>query len=203
MKEILFLGDSITDCDHSFDPEDLGHGYVRMIAEYFSAQSSDVHIHNRGMDGLTVNALKRLWNLCCSNIKPDFITILIGINDIAVMKNTGKDPKLALLEFESQYNALIHQIKSQSDCPILLMEPFIFPYPAMFTSWESDVKAMNRIIQRIAIQHNLAFLPLWNALSDVASITGYDAVTLDGIHLTNTGHQILANLWMDVQSLYM
>lgn len=193
MREILFLGDSITDCDHSFDPENLGTGYVRMIAEYFSAQKAEVQIHNMGIDGLTVNSLKRLWNLCCKDLKPDFITILIGINDIAVMKNTDKDPELALLEFECQYESLIRQIRSQTNCPILLMEPFVFPHPAMFLSWEADVQLMSKIIQKLAVKYDLSFLPLWDALSNAALENGYDAVTLDGVHLTKLGHQMIAD----------
>ena len=31
MKTLLFLGDSITDCNHYFDPENLGYGYVREV----------------------------------------------------------------------------------------------------------------------------------------------------------------------------
>ena len=53
MKTLLFLGDSITDCGHSFDPENLGNGYVRIIAENFSVQKDDVKILNKGIDGFT------------------------------------------------------------------------------------------------------------------------------------------------------
>ena len=32
MKQYLFLGDSITDADHLFDPANLGYGYVSLLA---------------------------------------------------------------------------------------------------------------------------------------------------------------------------
>ncbi len=71
MKDFLFLGDSITDCGHSFDPENLGNGYVRIIANYFKSQCQGKNIQNMGVDGFTVTALKRLWNQCCHDIRPN------------------------------------------------------------------------------------------------------------------------------------
>lgn len=196
MKHFLFLGDSITDCGHSFDPENLGNGYVRMIHGYFREQHEPVHLENMGVDGFTIPAVNRLWNLFCSDSNPDLITLLVGINDLAVAKNTGKDTELAMLEFQHQYESLIRQIQKETTCPILLMEPFIFPWPAMFASWEEDVKKMNTIIAEIAGKYHLQYLPLWEPLSNAASKYGYDAITLDGVHLTNMGHQIIADLWI-------
>ena len=116
MKEFLFLGDSITDCDNSFDSEGLGNGYVRLISQHFSNQSIPAHIHNMGVDGYTISSAKRLWNMLCKNMKPTTITILVGINDIAVMKSNGIPIALGLSNFISNYEALIHDIRSQTAC---------------------------------------------------------------------------------------
>ena len=37
MKRLVFIGDSITDCDRLWDerPEGLGFGFVRMIYDWF------------------------------------------------------------------------------------------------------------------------------------------------------------------------
>lgn len=195
MKKLLFLGDSITDCEHSFDTENLGDGYVRMIAK--ELESNKVTVKNMGMNGFTISALKRLWNIQCTTINPDFITILIGINDIAVVKNTGKDYALALLEFEKNYEILLKQIQIETKCPILLMEPFIFPHPAVFSTWIPKVRKMNEIIQKMAVTHGVGFLPLWDKLNKAVQTHGYHAITLDGVHLTSQGHRIIAGLWLD------
>ncbi|MBR5488179.1 MAG: lipase, partial [Firmicutes bacterium] len=81
MKNLLFLGDSITDCNHYFDPDNLGYGYVRMISYKLKTPDKNYQVFNKGNDGFTVSALRRLWKRSCLNLKPDFITILIGIND--------------------------------------------------------------------------------------------------------------------------
>lgn len=228
MKKFLFLGDSITDCYHSFDTDNLGEGYVRMIAETLGYGFGKAIVRNLGYDGFTMPALKRLWNRISDQIRhtylnsvnnsgsilqpasgsglnssglsacsPDFITILIGINDVGIIKNTGTDPVFALEEFKIGYKTLIEQIKETCSCPILLMEPFIFPHPAEYAAWEPELHKMNDIIKVIAETYHIGYLPLWDRLSDAAQKHGFHAITIDGIHLTSQGHRILADAWLD------
>lgn len=192
MKRFVFLGDSITDCYHSFDPDNLGEGYVRMI---HGKLNSDYETINCGFDGFTMPALRRLWKRDGGALKPDFLTILIGINDIGVIQNTGRDPEFALAEFRMQYQLLIEEIRSSYSCPILLMEPFIFPYPEKYKLWNKDLMVMNQMISDIAQKYQLEFLPLWENLLRAAHLSGYETITTDGIHLTETSHEILANEW--------
>ena len=196
MKTLLFLGDSITDCNHYFDPENLGYGYVRMIEKQINTPDKNYQVQNFGNDGFTVPALRRLWQRKGLNLKPDFITILIGINDLAVIKNTGITPSVGLAQFCEQYQALIEDIRIMTDCPILLMEPFIFPHPAEYASWEPELHQMNKLIRQLAFDNGLFFLPLWEDLLSTAQKEGVSEITTHGIHLTAEGHKILAGQWI-------
>lgn len=197
MKQFLFLGDSITDCGHAFDYEDLGEGYVRMIWNAFHLNNQRALVLNRGTDGFTVKNVKRLWNMSREKYKPDAINILIGINDIAVMKNAGLDAEEAFSNFEKTYDELLSQIRETCDCPITLMEPFIFPHPAEFLNWMDDVRKMSDIVKNLAEKHNLTFLPLWDQLLKAAEEHGYNRITIDGIHLTKHGQKIIAETWLN------
>lgn len=197
MKTMLFLGDSITDCNHYFDPENLGYGYVHMIADKINTPDKNYQVRNYGNDGFTVLAVRRLWKRSCLNLQPDFITILIGINDLAVIKNTGITLSVGLAEFRDQYQELIEDIRTVTDSPILLMEPFIFPHPAEYTLWEPELHKMSALIRNFANRNNLMFLPLWDKLRSAAEVEGYSAITTDGIHLTSYGHQIIARQWLE------
>ena len=198
MKTLLFLGDSITDCNHYFDPENLGYGYVRMIQSHLTQNTPDKNyqVQNFGNDGFTVTALRRLWKRRCLNLKPDFITILIGINDLAVIKNTGITPSVGLTQFREQYQALIEDIRMMMDCPILLMEPFIFPLPAEYALWEPELHKMSEIIQQLADTNHVEFLPLWEDLLSTAKKEGFSEITTDGIHLTASGHKMITDHWL-------
>lgn len=197
MKQLLFLGDSITDCNHYFDPENLGHGYVRMISEQINTPDKNYQVRNMGNDGFTVPALRRLWKRSCLHLQPDFITILIGINDLAAIKNTGITPSVGLSHFREEYQALLEEIRIITDCPILLMEPFIFPHPAEYLLWKEDLKTMNDIIKELADANGLSWLSLWDSLTLASKENGLSAMTTDGIHLTAAGHELLASRWLD------
>ena len=189
MKEYIFLGDSITDCDHIYDPDGLGNGYVHFIANKLASNQN--HFLNLGYDGFTISALKRLWNAKISSLNPSCITILIGINDIALIKNTGLNPSSALENFQMNYEMLIEIIRQKTHCPIILIEPFIFSRPAEYLSWKAEVQKMSEIIQGIAEKYQLHFLSVSSELNDIV-------FTTDGIHLTSEGHFVLANLWMNL-----
>lgn len=197
MKQFLFLGDSITDCGHSFDYEDLGEGYVRMIWNHFHLNNQKIQVLNRGTDGFTIKNLKRLWNISHEKFQPDTINILIGINDIAVMKNTGLDSESTLSAFKQTYDEVLTQIRETCHCPITLMEPFIFSRPAEFINWIEDVRKMSAIVKELAEKHNLTFLPLWDKLLNAVAEHGYNKITIDGVHLTKQGQKIIAETWID------
>ena len=197
MKQFLFLGDSITDCGHAFDYEDLGEGYVRMIWNNFHLSNQKVQVLNRGTDGFTIKNLKRLWNISHEKFHPDTINILIGINDVGVIQNAGLDSAEYLAAFEKNYDELLTQIRETCDCPITLMEPFVFTSRAKFINWLDDVHKMNDIIKGLAEKHNLTFIPLWDKLLKACEEHGYNQITVDGIHLTKHGQKIIAKTWLD------
>ena len=83
---ILFQGDSITDGNRgrSADPNHvLGHGYVFIIAAKYGAAFPELKLDflNRGVSGNTVLDLEKRWQKDVLDLKPDVLSILIGVND--------------------------------------------------------------------------------------------------------------------------
>ena len=58
MKQYLFLGDSITDADHLFDPANLGYGYVSLLAR--RPEYADARFVNRGHEGFTIERVLQM-----------------------------------------------------------------------------------------------------------------------------------------------
>lgn len=197
MEQLLFLGDSITDCYHFFDTDNLGEGYVRMIAEHLGYGFDRVEVLNKGIDGFTLPSLLRLWKRDCVELHPDKITILIGINDVGVIKNTGADVGFALEEFKIGCETLIETIRMTCACPIILMEPFVFAYPAEYSSWKPLLAEINCILAGVAKRYGLTWIPLQEELDRAVERAGYEGITIDGIHLTTEGHQIIAEKWLN------
>ena len=85
-KTLLFQGDSVTDCDRQScgrETDGWGLGYPRLIGAFLTGNrpSEDWRIINRGLSGHRVVDLYARWKVDALNLKPDIISILVGVND--------------------------------------------------------------------------------------------------------------------------
>ncbi|MCF0132311.1 MAG: SGNH/GDSL hydrolase family protein [Blautia sp.] len=197
---VLFLGDSITDSNHSFDPEGLGTGYVRMLHEYYNcAFPSDNRKHlfiNKGFDGFTVSAVFRLWKRLQLQNLPDIITLLVGINDVGlVMDHHYSDTQIRAFarKFGQSYQDLVSDILNRTNARLILMEPFLFKYPAEYQTWLPTLSLYQEEIRRIADLFHLSYITLHRELNNLAETLDYHSITVDGIHLAEKGNRYLAD----------
>lgn len=193
MAHLLCLGDSITDAGRLFDDFPLGNGYVSMLSQRLAQWEPGFSVTNCGVDGFTVKRLLADADRCLS-LCPDIITILIGINDIGLMMNTDRTPeqqKKMMADFFFHYRLLLDKINT-SHRTVILMEPFIFSWPARYRSWFPFVETMSQGIQKLAEEFRLPYIHLHHLLNEEARRYGLETVTTDGIHLTAAGHGILA-----------
>src|SRR5690606_22433718 len=94
---ILFQGDSITDAGRKKDSDEvnnasaLGVGYAMLAASALLNDRADMNlkIYNRGISGNKVYQLAERWEKDCLGLKPNVLSILIGVNDYW-HKHSGK-----------------------------------------------------------------------------------------------------------------
>ena len=81
---LVFVGDSITDCGRRDSDPPLGCGYVRMAADLITARypGHGVRVVNTGISGNTVKDLTPRWTEDVINHDPDWLSVMIGINDV-------------------------------------------------------------------------------------------------------------------------
>lgn len=123
MKQYLFLGDSITDADHLFDPANLGYGYVSLLAR--RPEYADARFVNRGHEGFTIERVSQMLRRDGIGGHWDAITLLAGVNDIPVELFTSHSR--IPLEFSAFYREVL-DLLCQYTSTILLLEPFLFRY---------------------------------------------------------------------------
>lgn len=196
MTRLLCLGDSITDCGRLFEAPPLGNGYVQMLSRMLHEHETDWEIYNLGTDGFTTARILDRASMFFLPLQPGIITLLAGINDIGLMMNTDRTPpqqEEMMQKTLSQYRELL-QILSKAECPVILMEPFIFPWPQEYRNWIPHIRTLSRGIERLAQEFRFPYLRLHDTLNAAAIERGMDALTTDGIHLTSAGHKILAEL---------
>ena len=122
---ILFQGDSITDGNRgrSLDPNHiLGHGYVFITAARHGATFPQLKLEffNRGVSGNTVLDLEKRWQEDALDLKPDLLSVLVGVND------SGR--KVPLDQYEQTYDRLLAQARQANPrLKLVLCEPFGLP----------------------------------------------------------------------------
>ena len=190
--KIVFIGDSITDADHNYTTECLGDGYVKIISE--KLKEKELEIWNKGHDGFTVSGLWRLLEHDCLSKEPDIVSILIGSNDVSIKMNTGKT--LEEQKFQETYEIILKKIRERTNAEIICMGPFIFPKPEEYISWIPDIRCCEKMVEEVALKYGVKFLPLHDYLNEKAVEKSMDCITIDGIHLTGQGAELLAGKWL-------
>lgn len=127
-QTVLFMGDSITDWGRQpGDTTSLGTGYPAKIAAAHQILYPDlaVKFFNLGVSGARISDLITISMPKMLELKPDFISILVGINDVWRRFDSG-NPRTAT-EFQELYEKLMQTIKLRlRETKILLIEPFLF-----------------------------------------------------------------------------
>lgn len=185
---ILCQGDSITDCGRNRDDHhSLGHGYVKKISDYMKY----CNVINKGISGhRTIDLLER-WQKDCIDLKPDIITILIGINEIWHRYKYGK--VLTPSTFKTYYTKLLERIKQElPQSKILLIEPFVFPIGEYDSKWEKDLIEEQKIVNELAKKYADDMIPMQSILNKSLEYYRMEELLPDGVHPSDLGHEIMA-----------
>jgi lysophospholipase L1-like esterase len=198
---VLFQGDSVTDCgrDRS-NPRCLGTGYPASIARLYDTlfPNHGVTFLNRGVSGDRCAEMLRRYDADVLAIKPDIISILIGIND-TWRRYDSHDPTSAKT-FEQNYRTILQNIKR--DLPstkIIMLEPFLLNTKPDKRAWRVDFDPKIDMVRLLAREFADIFIPLdglfVSILAARRSLKDAD-LTEDGVHPTLTGHALIAQTWL-------
>ncbi len=200
MKRFLFQGDSITDVSR-VDVDDggagsylFGYGYPNLLAaDFLKNRKGEFEFINRGVSGDRIVDLYARIKDDIINLKPDIMSILIGVND--VWHELSQQNGVSAEKYEKIYSMLIEEIKEAlPDIKIIILEPFVLKGTGTemyYDEFRAEVANRGAAAKRIAEKYGLSFAPLQKSF-DEASADGDTAYwTTDGVHPTAPGHQII------------
>lgn len=201
---ILFQGDSITDGNRgrNTDPNHiLGHGYQFSIGSRLAAEYPEKRMifYNRGISGNNINSLTTRWQTDTLDLKPDLLSILIGINDASsAVFQFG--PKITVEEYEEKYKSLLEQTREKfPNIVFVLCEPFILPVGKVKDNWDAyhtDILKRQVVVRKLAEQFNAVFVGFQKVFDKAIEKAPADYWIWDGIHPTIAGHELMALEWM-------
>ena len=199
--KILFQGDSVTDAGRSRESDNmLGYGYPRLVeAALGFEEPAKYEFVNRGISGNRVTDLYARIKGDIINIKPDVMSILIGVND--AWHDFYENPNGVDAEkFFKIYDMLIDEIKTAlPDIKMMILEPFCLKTSEIEGIWEEfskEVKARSIKAEEIAQKHKLPYVKLQAGLDELCKIREASYWLSDGVHPTAKGHEFIKNEWI-------
>jgi acyl-CoA thioesterase-1 len=194
-RPVIFIGDSVTDCGRRDDePDFLGDGYVRMIAE----RLPDRRVINVGINGNRVVDLRDRWHIDVTEQNPDVLSVYVGIND--TWRRYDENDPTSAASFEVDYRKILEQTVPLAP-KLILVEPFVLPVTEEQEHWHEDLDEKRAVVARLASEFGAAFVPLQSLLSLAADSQGAKAVAEDGVHPTELGHRLIAEAWLEAAAL--
>lgn len=195
-KTILFQGDSITDCHRNKEVSNsLGAGYAFMTAgKIHMDYPGQYDCLNRGISGNRVVDLYARIKKDAINLKPDIMTVLIGVND--VWHEFNKQNGVSNDKFAMILEMFLQEFtEACPDTKIFILEPFVLPGSAneeFYEEFYHEVRLRAATCKAIAKKWNLPFIPLQEDMAYRAAQSKAADVLGDGVHPTSCGHELIS-----------
>ncbi len=201
---VLFQGDSITDANRRKgrkgpnDPAALGQGYVfHTSAELLQRHAGlGLNIYNRGVSGDKVYQLADRWKRDCLKIKPDVLSILVGVNDYCHIHFNGCGGTVA--EYANDYDTLLERTRAElPDIKLILGEPFLLEAGDITEAHVEGIEAYRDAAKKIAEKHRAVWVPYQQVFNDALKHAPAEYWAPDGVHPTVAGHRLMAKAWLE------
>ena len=195
MIKFVFQGDSITDAGRDRDNiASFGVGYPNLVAsELMCKYPGEYEFINEGVSGDRIVDLYARIKRDLLNHKPDYLSILIGVND--VWHELNDQNGVAAPKFEKIYSMLIEEIKEElPDIKIFILEPFVLKgcgTERYFDEFLADVKLHAQAAKNVADKFGLTFIPLQEKFDEASKLMPPTYWAADGVHPTSAGHALI------------
>ena len=160
---------------------------------------------NRGISGNRIVDLYARIKADFINLKPDLASIYVGVNDAwhEINHQNGVDTK----KFELIYTMFLDEIRAA--CPetkLMVIAPFVLEgratcdteeIPDRLSRFKADVAEKAAAVKRIAEAYSLPLMELQPLFDEACKRAPADHWTLDGVHPTGCGHELIKRLWIE------
>ena len=205
---ILFQGDSITDCGRNREEiTSIGVGYAHMVKGHLGCEyPGKYEFVNKGISGNRIVDVYARIKADIINLKPDYMSLLIGVNDVW-HELGGQHNGIKADKFEMIYDMLIAEVlEALPNVKIVIFEPFVLEgsstrateeEPNRWDYFRTEVSLRATAAKRIAEKYNIPFVELQSLFDNACEQAPTSYWLSDGVHPTPMGHWLIKNAWMN------
>jgi lysophospholipase L1-like esterase len=193
-QRIVFIGDSVTDCGRAGAHAPFGNGYVSLVRAFVTARWPATRLTwlNRGVGGDTVRHLSARWDTDAVVTQPDWLFVMIGINDVWCAFGDHPEAAVPIDEYERTLRELLRRAVAATGCRLIVADPYLIepdrgdPRRAAFDRYSGVSAALATDLDAVHIATQQAF-------DRVLEVSAPAEWSLDGIHPNLPGHAVIAD----------
>ncbi len=199
-SKLLIIGDSVTDCGREHPIGDgrmsaLGNGYVSFCAGLLEATypQHGLRVINMGTGGNTVCDLQARWQSDVLDLTPDWLVIMIGINDVWRQFDSPAQTEwhVSLADYQQILTQLIKITRPRLKGGLVLMTPY-FIEPHRADPMRKMMDSYGAVVKALAAQYGAILVDTQAAFDEVLLHLHPMSLAWDRVHPTASGHFILA-----------
>jgi len=203
-SKLVFIGDSVTDCSRTQPVgeglfEALGRGYVSLVAGHLGAVFPESHIRvvNMGTSGNNVRDLKARWQRDVFDLKPDWLSIMIGVNDVWRQFDIPQitEAHVPPEEYEQTLAELVCTTLPTVKGLVLMTPYYIEPNPS--DAMRARMDQYGAAVKRVAARYGTLLVDTQAAMNAVLAHTHSAAIAWDRVHPDVVGHTVLARAFLN------
>jgi len=202
-EKLVLIGDSITDCGRKQPvgegrDEAFGRGYVAQVNALLTSGYPELHIRvvNTGISGNTVRSLKARWQRDVLDLAPDWLSVMIGINDVwrQFDEPLQREAHVHIEEYEATLRELLAQTRPALK-GLVLMTPFYLE-PHRADPMRAAMDRYGQVVCRVAADQGAIFVDTQAAFDRVLGHIYPAALAWDRVHPNPVGHMVLARAFL-------
>lgn len=203
-SKLVIIGDSISDFERVRPVGEglfgaIGKSYIALIDAFLKTTypESRIRVVNMGTSGDTVRDVKNRWGTDVLDLNPDWLAILIGINDIWRQFDSPliTETHVYIDEYEKTLNNLVEATIPKVN-GLILMTPY-FMEPNKKDSMRVKMDEYGAIVKKIAKKNNVICIDLQAAFDSYLQYYHSSSITWDRVHPDTVGHMIIARAFLN------
>lgn len=191
-QTILFIGDSITDCGRRLRAAPYGDGFMNIARCMITARYPELGLRfiNRGISGNTVRDLAVRWQRDVISERPDWLVLMIGINDVWRAFAGNRREAVPLPEYTTTLRRLVHEARN-GGARLVLMEPYLIE-PRRDQAMRREMDRFSAAVDAIATETQALLVRTQAAWDAALTDSTPDDWASDQIHPNQPGHTVIA-----------
>ncbi len=203
-SKFVLAGDSVTDMGRTqpigqglFNPH--GTGYPNVIQGLLTSVYPDffINVVNMGYSGNTSRDLLNRLERDILSLKPDYLSVMIGANDVWRQFDTPQIPENSVLPEEYRENLIkIVRLSKTVTSNIILMTP-VYWESSLTDAMSARMREYGQIVREVSAQEKVLFCDVQSRVDRVLKHCNANYITWDRVHPNIPGANVIAHALLD------